>query len=926
MDAGVTALDQRRGAGMSSKAQLRNQLLHSDIGNIDITKEQQINKQKGNTGPMAPPVVPLQAQQYESNYNPSSYNYMQQPRQQSLQMQPRPHFDYPGDSSRKSSMSSSTASFSNFFKGKYKKLNQKRHSQYDEKANEDDDNTDFSDHDSSFLTFNDISSMRNNGGHAYGYGGHLDDTSPIIPTIVTSGNTNSMNNIEYRKLMMNQKKMAFNSLAKQQQQQAQFSASVPGGPRTMSLQNYHQRPMVRPGVSGPGTMMGPAGPQQSRIPRPPNGSRFNSLMGGGASPMAGRPGYPPQQGPPNDPRTMSLTADRRPPTQMNGNSQFRNGYQGPYAASPTGSRNMGFPGQVNGPVPARGPPVTGSSQYGPNSGPRAMSLQTQSYPQPFYQPKQNVSQDNVFNERQATSSLAPPPQPQQLVNKAASGSSSSYASVNSVISGRVSEQSSPTTPSNASFDEQNQIPSLPRSPVKYQLHATLSNDNEDFEKDKALPSFNEEEEDQQTYSGNKDHSHSDEQYDSDSLVKLNILTLSEPARQVLQIEEEKTEKEYDLVDSSETKSNQQDSLNDDINLRPSTALIQNIPVDLSPILNPEISDNSSSRNFGDNVNRTESIVSKAHAAVDSGNSNTNEVLQSKHDSYIACSGEKGLKKSGSSFQKAKNFLMKIKRTKSGDQRPLTTVPSSARSSRSSMAVDEGSEIQLNDTFRAKSGASSDKRRISYHSLFSASSAGNHHDQYSNKEKTFDRSTLQIRKSMIIGESTEIQEVPCLEKEYVKQKAEPISALPYKPSFASEKDPKQPLLITEEYLNILKQNMMLMQELQLVSTELAESIAREGRLESELESKNPKEPESPQALSLLDFETELRKKSSKIVELIQNLNEERLKRFIAEEQNLLYQHGIKPSPNELALQINELKTQLQSKDLLIEQLQKQVHDS
>lgn len=183
--------------------------------------------------------------------------------------------------------------------------------------------------------------------------------------------------------------------------------------------------------------------------------------------------------------------------------------------------------------------------------------------------------------------------------------------------------------------------------------------------------------------------------------------------------------------------------------------------------------------------------------------------------------------------------------------------------------------------------------------------------------------MQLRKSLIISESTQIQEEP--EEESPSQQSLQ-GAVPYTPSYASVADPKQRVLITPEHINLLKQNSSLIQELQLVSTELAESIARETRLESELESRrNLAEPESPSGLSFIDFETELRKKSSKIVELIQQLNEERLKRFIAEEQNLLYQHGIKPAPAELSLKITELKMQLDSKDQQLQSLQTQLQD-
>ncbi|QLQ78093.1 hypothetical protein HG537_0A03400 [Torulaspora globosa] len=151
--------------------------------------------------------------------------------------------------------------------------------------------------------------------------------------------------------------------------------------------------------------------------------------------------------------------------------------------------------------------------------------------------------------------------------------------------------------------------------------------------------------------------------------------------------------------------------------------------------------------------------------------------------------------------------------------------------------------------------------------------------------------------------------------------------PYVPSFAQEDEILETnkfktITISGEQLNILLENKELMNELTLVSTELAESIKRETVLEEQL--KNSNEPSQVEnAFSLADFETELRKKSSKIVELIQQLNNERLKRFIAEEQVLLTENGAKPSSIELLHKISALNSQLALKDAEISQLKDQL---
>lgn len=141
------------------------------------------------------------------------------------------------------------------------------------------------------------------------------------------------------------------------------------------------------------------------------------------------------------------------------------------------------------------------------------------------------------------------------------------------------------------------------------------------------------------------------------------------------------------------------------------------------------------------------------------------------------------------------------------------------------------------------------------------------------------------------------------------------------------------VIKEEQLNLLKENETLMREVTLVSTELAESIQRETVLEQKIRSlasgqkssdvensDNNFEREQEEQLSIVEFETEMRKKSAKIVELIQQLNDERLKRFIAEEQILLQERGAKPSRPQLIYRIEQLNIQLEAKSQKLNDLQ------
>lgn len=129
---------------------------------------------------------------------------------------------------------------------------------------------------------------------------------------------------------------------------------------------------------------------------------------------------------------------------------------------------------------------------------------------------------------------------------------------------------------------------------------------------------------------------------------------------------------------------------------------------------------------------------------------------------------------------------------------------------------------------------------------------------------------------------------------------------------------------------------LMQEIFIVSEELSESIIRETELERKLISTSKNEQTSQTTASnssvsssnfnigLLDVQLELRKKSKTIVQLIKDLNEERMKRFIAEEQILNVTSGCNPDFLELSYQYEKLNQLSMEKDEKIESLKEQLH--
>lgn len=343
MDAGTGAL--------TSKARLRQHLLDGEQ-DIDTLSESLQQHQ-------------YQQQQQNPKYNRFQPAYMQQQQQQFMNvpgavshtnlitsasttnydiMTPLPTSGSPftsnsnpsytninTNSSRKSSMTSQTAAGVNrFFR---------RNKGADLNFNEDS-GADIMDlTNGSSVSFDDITHMRNRGPYAMNSHKAL-DTAPIIPTLGAGGTLGGLgpasgskvNNVQYRKQMNQQKKLAMingaraNSLATgnpMMGQQSQYMGGGPNDPRTMSMVNSNPRTMSL-NSQGPRTMSMRSGPFPQRLPynpqlqqqqQPPPPPQQQVYGPGGAAPRTQslRTGpYPPQQMPmgngvpPNGPRTMSL--------------------------------------------------------------------------------------------------------------------------------------------------------------------------------------------------------------------------------------------------------------------------------------------------------------------------------------------------------------------------------------------------------------------------------------------------------------------------------------------------------------------------------------------------------------------------------------------------------------------------------------------
>lgn len=143
------------------------------------------------------------------------------------------------------------------------------------------------------------------------------------------------------------------------------------------------------------------------------------------------------------------------------------------------------------------------------------------------------------------------------------------------------------------------------------------------------------------------------------------------------------------------------------------------------------------------------------------------------------------------------------------------------------------------------------------------------------------------------------------------------------SVAERSISSKPLPFSKEELHIMNCNTELLNELELITRELASSIKRELALETRLKnqtvySHSPGgEPENLESV-IID-------KSQVIADLQEKLNKEKRLRFISEEHALLQELGQSPSPLKLEYEKTEIYNQLVSKNDLVNQLQNRISE-
>ncbi|KAL6948898.1 hypothetical protein ACO0QE_001376 [Hanseniaspora vineae] len=307
------------------------------------------------------PPKPAMSMTSQQNYHQSQQPVMQQRAPNQMRGNTMPHYRESPLAAAASHKAKTT--FGNIFK---KKGHSRGRDDYDDDKDEE---IELGPAESQLVSFNDISGFRNSGGPSYGSKNATADTAPIIPTIMSDVNadTSKLNNIEYRKMLNTQKKLAMSNFGKLQQQQLQQQQQQspmgfgPNTPRAMTMQQIPPRAMSM--------QTGPPGTAFSHFrnagtpPQPPHSgpySRSNSMMNG-LNPMNFQMRSNPGVAENEPPRAMSMQT--RPPINQS-SSQF----------------GQGNGAQVPPALRAQQPSLGYSQQPVNMAGPRAMSMQSRPNP------------------------------------------------------------------------------------------------------------------------------------------------------------------------------------------------------------------------------------------------------------------------------------------------------------------------------------------------------------------------------------------------------------------------------------------------------------------------------------------------------------------------------------------------------------------
>lgn len=786
------------------------------------------------------------------------------------------------------------------------------------------------------VSFDDIAHLRDHGPYVTGMG--RQDTAPIIPTLGTgSTGGKSVNNVQYRKQMNQQKKLALASSARAMSMGGQNPMNPPGDPRAMSMGGFNSmndprsmslmsaNPMNDPrsmslmtgNPMDPRTMsMGgnmPNGLNVTNGPNMPNGP-YGVPANGRAMSMGG-------------PRTMSM--GQRPPMAQYG--QMPQG-QPLYQQGPHGQYNSQQYGPYGYQQPGPGQPVPGQQgQYGPRpmplrqgpngAGPRTMSL---------------TSNGNISPNRMPPNQQLRPPGPMappigvnqnQLYSRNLIGSN-----------GEMYQRVSPT-------ESQGDITQSSDSLMKVEEEEEhVNNDNSHLsnEDDDVVYKFNEEDE---TVSRKSTLQKSNS-------MRLRKLDLFNHDRQPSKLAQDEIDTPVDIDNASfETRSFE--STEGDLNVNTSDNQNWRSDIDREQEIMPSPTVGGTPQG-ADGYNDPLPSPTKARGLSELPEDRVSHTLPSKpsirllvtntaYQNFRPPANDSNLTLGSSNYSDIntpKDEFVSGSFADSGDHNDhdedeqrnsekahrwsqQETAPTTASTSHGShrsedhnqhardvdhiSVFDDKSSQGFDDRISKDSKKEADKPRLLKKDT-APESPRETRSESRRSSRTFSLTSNIFKRLSKSGKrSSSVSE-------------EPVAGAPRRmpsnatPSSASGKVPESSgVKFTKEELGIMQENGALLNELELVSTELASSIRREVALEYRLQGRDSGQAES-------DLLHELTQKLKDISDLQEKLNKERRLRFISEEHALFLENGVSPSPLKLNYEKTELYKQLLIKNDMVNQLQ------
>lgn len=758
------------------------------------------------------------------------------------------------------------------------------------------------------VSFDDIAHLRDHGPYVTGMG--RQDTAPIIPTLGAGssalGSGRTVNNVQYRKQMNQQKKMAMASGARAMSMGGQNPMNPQGDPRAMSMGGFNP-------MNDPRSMSLMSG-------NPMADPRSMSLMNSGPDPRMGPYGQHPGAQPNGNynGRAMSMGGARAMSMGQRGPGPYQNQNQyGPYGQPQPGQGQPGYGYQpMQGPMqPMQPMPMQGYGPRGPyRPNGQAMSLTNSGHISPNrFPPNANAQMSNQMQPNQMNQM---PPHQNQMQGQRPPNPTG--VPPQTLYSRNLIGANGETYQRVAQSDSQVDISQSSDSLMKVEEEEAGSQEEEH---DDVVYRFNEEDE---TVSRKSTIQKSNS-------MRLRKLDLFSQNKQPSQLRDEEDNDEPVDIDNASFESRSFESTEGDITVggraaddedivdpnMPSPTVGRTPQKSETPHLDAEDGLQSPTRmkdlpSVPDGQRRLPSkpsirllVTNTAYQNFRPPVNDSSLTLGSSNYSDMDTPEEEVASKFNS------NNHAEDDQAKNGRWSEHETAPTTASTSHGSRRSDDKHQYRVPDKEvygperNLTQAVGRPPQEMATGSPREAPESRRSSRTFSITSNIFKRLSKSGKRSNSVSSSKQAVEDPA-----IPPRRRPSNALPTGPTPAPE---GRGVKFTKEELGIMQENGSLLNELEAVSTELASSIRREVALEYRLQGREATHPEG-------DVLHELTRKLQIISDLQEKLNKERRLRFISEEHALFLENGISPSPLKLNYEKTELYKQLLIKNDMVNQLQ------